>query len=173
MYDYRIVSVLTATEPITLLEAKNYIRVTNDQDDTLIENMISEGRQLAETYLSKDILSRSREVFISYVDREIKLPYAPIDTDVDITVTVEDNLIAADQYSTFGYEDPAVRLSSVPARDVKITYTTKGLGTEVKQGVLAATAFLYKAAGRGEMDTMKNIMTDYKSLLAPYRKLYI
>ena len=169
--DYRIVSVL-GTDKITLAEAKNYIRITNTQDDTLIESMIGQAHNLAETYVSKDILAKSREVYIPYPCKEVFLPFAPIDTSVALVVTVEGSVLTAGDYTSFGYENPAIRLQE-GARDVKIEYTTKGLGDEVKQGLLAAVAFLYKAAGRGDLEKMKNVMSDYKALLAPYRRLYI
>lgn len=182
--DNRIVSVLTTTEPITVDEAKRYLRVTHTRDDSLITSMISQGRQLAETYLSKDILSRQRELYLPFVDREFDLPYAPIDTTVAITVTIDGTLQTVNEgYSTFGFENPSVRLGTTSYGrsgitrgafyDVMVTYTTRGFGDEVKQGVLAATAFLYKAAGRADADSMANVATDYKSILAPFRKLYI
>ena len=170
--DYRIISVLSANEPITLAEAKNYIRITNTQDDTLITSMITQGRQMAEAYLSKDVLSKQREVYIPFADQEFYLPFSPIDQSVALEIEVDGVAITTDDYTTFGYENPSIRLNR-GSRDIKITYTTKGLGDEVKQGILAATAFLYKAAGRGNVMEFKNIYTDYKTFLSPYRRLYI
>ena len=172
MADYRVVSVLSALEPVALDEAKNYIRITNDQDDDLVTNMIVQARQMAEAYLSKDIVAKSREVYYPFVSQEVYLPFAPIDTSVDIEVTIDGTLQTSDAYTLFGYENPSLRIPS-GSRDVKIGYTTKGLGSEVKQGVLAATAFLYDAAGRRDLATIQNIMMDWKVLLAPYRRLYI
>ena len=169
MADLRVVSV-TGTNKITLAEAKNYIRITNTQDDTLINSMIDNAHNMARAYLSKDIKATSYEYFLPFVTQEIELPFAPIDTSVALTVTVEGE---TSTFTTFGYANPSVRLDNLAARDVKITYTTTGLGDEVKQGLLACVAYLYKAAGRGDIMEMKHIMTDYKSLLAPYRRLYI
>ena len=169
--DNRVVSVLTANEPVTLAEVKLYLRINHDKDDTIIESMITQGRQMAEAYLSKDILSKSRETYIPYVTQEFTLPYSPINTSVDITIEVEGE--ETTDFTTFGHSNPSVRLGFKPAKDVKISYTTSGLGTEIKQGVLAAVAYCYKASGRANLEEQKNIFTDYKSLLAPYVTLYI
>ena len=173
--DYRVVSVL-GEELISLAEAKSYIRITNTQDDLLVSNMISQAHSMAEAYLSKDVQSKQREVYIPFVDREFYLPFSPIDQSVALVVEVEGQTLADDDYSTFGYENPSIRLER-GSRDVKVTYTTKGLDAEVKQGLLAATAFLYKGGGRmdseGTAPGTRYVSTDYKSFLAPYRRLYI
>ena len=169
MADLRVVSV-TGTNKISLAEAKNYLRVTNTMDDTLISSMIVNAHNMARTYLSKDILATSYEYFIPYVSQEFLLPFAPIDTTVTITVEVEGE---ATTFTTFGYDNPYIRLNDGSGRDIKVSYSTTGLGDEVKQGLLACVAYLYKAAGRGDIMEMKNVMSDYKSLLAPYRRLYI
>ena len=170
MADLRAVSVI-GTDKITLAEAKNYIRITNTQDDALVQSMITNAHNMVRTYLSKDIVSTSYEYFIPYVSTEVELPFAPINTSIDLIVEVEGQ--AYTDFTTFGYANPSLRLGSNIAKDVKVSYTTSGLGDEVKQGLLACVAYLYKAAGRGELMEMKNIMSDYKTLLAPYRKLWI
>ena len=170
MADLRVVSVI-GTDKISLAEAKNYLRVTNTRDDALITSMIPRAHEIARAYLSKDIKAKSYEYYIPYVTQEIDLPFAPIDTSVAVTVTVDGE--AYTDFTLFGHGDPSLRLGAIPARDVKISYTTAGMDTEADSGLLAAIAYLYKAAGRDNIMEMKNVMSDYKSLLAPYRKLYI
>lgn len=169
--DNRIVSV-TGVERVTLAEVKNYIRITNDLDDVLLESMIDQAHQMAEVYLSKDIIAKQRIAYIPYVDREVYLPFTPLDTTVPLVITVDGTQLTTDEYSTFGYENPSLRFSE-PLRDVEIAYTTKGLGEEVKQGLLACVAFLYRAGGRGDEALVMNVTTDWKVFLSPYRRLYI
>ncbi len=145
----RVVSITDATEPVTLVEAKNYLRVTNTQDDTKITSQITAARTIAEQYLSRDILPRTREQFIyrdESLDGRIELYNGPIDS-VD-GVTIGDTEAVLDE----GYElvgltnEPYVRLSNRGAEEVLIEYTTEGFaGNEsVKQGVLAILAELYE-----------------------------
>ena len=137
MADNRVVSVLGSSDSIvTLEEAKLYVRVKNDRDDTIISNMIAQGIELAETHISRDILSRQREHYIPFVNKEVYLPFTPLLTTVPIQVEVDGTDLVLDEgFTTFGFENPAIRIGSTPygesrviSYDVKITYTTKGFG---------------------------------------------
>lgn len=85
----RVVSITDATEPVSLTEAKNYLRVTNTQDDTKITSQITAARSIAEKYLNRDILPRTREQFILQVeaiDGNIDLYNGPIDSVDAVTI---------------------------------------------------------------------------------------
>ena len=51
------------TEPITLQQAKNWLRLDHTDDDARITSLITTARQRAEKYLRRDILPKNREVF--------------------------------------------------------------------------------------------------------------
>ena len=173
--DVRVVSVIDDTAPITLAEAKNYLRITNDQDNAEITSEITAAVELAENYLSRDILPRSRQVFFNRVTEPFTLPYAPIDTTVDITITVD-----GDPYTEFevkGFNNPTIVLNYqvvengefyvIDTRDVIVSYTTLGINdANIRQGVLAAVAFQYY--GRDA-----KMATNYTSFLSPHRKLFV
>ncbi len=164
----RVVSITDATEPVTLTEAKNYLRVTNTQDDTKITSQITAARSIAEKYLNRDILPRTREQFIlrdESIDGNIELYNGPIDS-VD-TVTIEGvEAVLDDSYELIGLSNEPLVSVERNSREVKIDYTTEGLaGNEtVKQGVLAILAELYEY---GEVRN-KWIWT----ILSPVKKLY-
>ena len=173
--DVRVVSVTDSTEPITLAEAKNYLRIENVKDDALITSQISAARELAENYLSRDILPRQRQVFFNRVSEPFTLPYAPINTGVDITITVED--VAYTDFEVKGFNNPTIVMNYqieengdfyiIDTRDVLVSYTTLGINdANIKQGVLAAVAFLYY--GRDA-----KMATNYTSFLSPHRKLFV
>ena len=173
--DVRVVSVINSTEPVTLAEVKNYLRIANSEDDALITSQITAAVELAENYLSRDILPRSRQVFFDRVTEPFKLPYAPIDTSVDITVTVEG--VDYTEFEVKGFNNPTVVLNYqvvengdfyvIDTRDVLVSYTTLGINdANIKQGVLAAVAFLYY--GRDA-----KMATNYTSFLSPHRKLFV
>ena len=173
--DVRVVSVTDSTEPITLAEAKNYLRIENVKDDALITSQISAARELAENYLSRDILPRQRQVFFGRVTEPFTLPYAPINTAVDITITVDG--VAYTEFQVKGFDNPTVVMNYqvvengdfyvIDTRDVLVSYTTLGINdANIKQGVLAAVAFLYY--GRDA-----KMATNYTSFLSPHRKLFV
>ena len=173
--DVRVVSVTDNTEPITLAQAKNYLRIENVEDDALITSQITAARELAETYLSRDILPRQRQVFFNQVSEPFTLPYAPIDTTVDITITVEGN--AFTEFEVKGFDNPTIVMNYqieengnfyiINTRDVLVSYTTSGINdANITQGILACVAFLYY--GRDA-----RMATNYTSFLAPHRKLFV
>ena len=174
-FDTRVISIVSNTEPVTLQEAKNYIRIRHDKDNDLITSQISTARELAETYLSRDILPRQREVYMQVVDQPFKLLWAPIDTTVDITMTVDG--VSFTDFKVNGFADPTIIVDSygdyngeykyINTRNVKVQYTTAGLvDSNIKQGVLAAVAFLYY--GRDA-----KMSTNYTAFLAPHKTLFV
>ena len=160
--DLRVVSTNTATEPITLAEAKAYIRITNTEEDTLITSMITNARMQCEKYLNSDILPKTRTLFLNYTDAPINLPYAPIAT-VD-SVTVDGAVQALDEgYEILGLDNPLISLDQVTAEKVSITYTTAGISDiSLYQGILAYIAWLY----HGRDATMP---TNWKAWLSPFK----
>ena len=62
------------SEPITLSEAKNYLRVDYSEDDALITALITSARVRLEQYAGVAMTERTLQV-IAYVDDLIELPY--------------------------------------------------------------------------------------------------
>ena len=146
---------------VSLAEVKNYLRITNTQDDTEIQDMIDNSIDAIERFLATDILAKSRQMYVSQVDEPINLYYAPVDTSVDITATAQGE---ATTFTELGIEDPLLRFDG-NACDVKISYTTKGIQdlSKIKQGIKARVAWLY--FGRTAM-----MSTNWKAFLSPYKR---
>ena len=144
----REVSITNATEPVTLAEAKNYLRVDNSVDDTKITSMISAARAIAEAYINRDILPRQREQYIlrdTSSDGVIELYNTPINSSVAVTVSLEG--VATTNFELLGPSDnPYISLDLTGANEVNITYTTLGLTSSetVRQGILAILSELYE-----------------------------
>ena len=68
-----------ASEPITLTEAKNYLKVDFDDDNDLISGLITSARVRLEKYAGVAMTARTLQT-VAYVDEFIELPYAPINT---------------------------------------------------------------------------------------------
>lgn len=171
--DLRIVSTIGTTEPVTLQEAKTYIRVTNAEEDTLVESMIENARMHVEKYIHSDIVSKQRALFLPYMDQPINLPYAPV-TQID-SILQDGTTLTTDDYSSDGLDNPLVSIGGagfsfssapfrmVPQQNVQITYTTTGVANaQIKQAVLCCVAWLYH--GR---DAKMN--TNWKAFASPFR----
>lgn len=167
--DNTVVSVTGTTEPVTLAEAKNYLRIDNTRDDDLITGLITNARTDAERFLNSDILAKQRRTHLNYFVEPINLWYSPIAT-VD-GVTVEGTALVVDEgYTVEGLNNPLICLSDLIAEDVQITYTTAGITSlaevdenSIKFGILALIAWKYY--GR-----TAEVMTNWKAWLTPYKQ---
>lgn len=170
----RIISTTGTTEPVTLAEAKNYLRINNTADDDLITAMIVNARLQAENYIDSDIVTKQREAYVFSVDEPINLQYAPIATIDSVTIRGE-AATENERYRVQGSPDPYItfgtgasdingNFGSFPENDITITYTTAGVSNNsIKQGVLCLVAWLYY--GR-----TAEMMTNWKTWLTPFRR---
>lgn len=162
-FDSRVVSVVTTTDPVTLEEVKSYLGVEGTDDDTLLTGIITQAVNIAEGYLDRDIKAKERELFYPYLAEDINLLWAPIDTSVTVTVSVDGT--ATTDFELLGFDDPLFRLGGRVGRDVTISYTTAALANaDVKQGILALCGHIYPRS---------DIKLNWKSWLAPYKRLWI
>lgn len=114
-----LISVATEAEPITRTEAKLAIRVDSSIEDSLIDNLIKDARELCEEELELSLVEKTWEVAQdSLYPSTIELPYGPVRSITSFTYVDTggaDTLLAADQYRLDAYVVPTVL---VPAYDV-------------------------------------------------------
>lgn len=160
--DNKIISTIGITEPVTLLEVKNYLRITNTRDDDFINSIIPNARIRAERYLNSDIVSKQRREYFDNICEAINLRYAPI-TQVD-SVLIDGETMAVDvDYTVEGLDNPLFKLEQSSADKVTITYTTAGIDASlVKPGVLALVAELYHSR-------TEKVSTNWRSFLSPFK----
>ena len=148
-----IVSVVAGQgEPVTLAEAKRYLRIeNNDRDDAQVQSFINTSITRAEKYLNSDILAKNRELVFNRLESDpFSLLFAPLNLERDadgaltnFTISVTDGdtdtvLEEGDGWDLLGGgNDPLIRFD-YQAYDVKIEYVTSGLPfDEYKAGLLA------------------------------------
>ena len=80
----------TGSEIVANSELKAYARIETSDDDTIVAEMIKSAREKCEAYINRDIVAKTRTLFISDVHRsgeygdlyrrkiKIVLPFAPI-----------------------------------------------------------------------------------------------
>lgn len=86
--DYTLADVAPVTEVITVAEAKQYCRVSNNVEDDLFETLITQSREAVEKAANISIIPKTAIVWFNNEAGNFELPFGPIDIE---TVTVYDD----------------------------------------------------------------------------------
>jgi hypothetical protein len=73
------IKVTDGAEPISLETAKDWLRVTTEDDDTIITDLITVARQRVEAFSLISMVAKSI-VLTGYIELPLFLPYSPIST---------------------------------------------------------------------------------------------
>lgn len=152
------------TEPVTLAQAKAWLRVTHDDEDDLITALITTARQICEGHISKSFVERTVTAIVRNDLGNIKLPYGPVGN-VTYVYDSEGNAYASGSYSVTGVSDK--RLAYPIASYVKVVYTAgyAVLPQQFKTALKEQLAWLY--VNRGD----ENVAPFTKVILSPYRSI--
>lgn len=169
MHQIKVISE-SATEIISVADAKNYIRIDTTADDTLLGLMIVSARKQAENYISRDIVAKNRTYYVPKTDGEIDLLFGPID-EVN-TVTVKGT---AAEYTTLGLDDLTVVLNAGPAVNVEINYDTTGMSDGLlKQVLLQMVSSLYdNRTDYVQGITVNELPSNFRRILDGYKYMFI
>lgn len=161
---------VTGTSPISLSDAKSYIRIDTDEDDDLITRMIAAAISYCENHLSRDIISKTRSYFISQAAERFSLPYAPIDS-VQSVKSNNSNIT----YETIGLNDLEIKLNQSYTDNVLTAYTTLGMADEaIKLAILQLTSTYYdNRADFVEGNTVVGIPTNVRTILNGHKTMFI
>lgn len=138
---------ITGTEPVTLAEAKLYLRIDDNAEDTLIEALISSAREWAETNTNKAIVAQT---VVAYYDKPERTFELPIGNAVALTSLTNDG-DAVTARLLFGNPSTVEITGDLPypaneRQSVVITYTA-GYATvpkRIKQAILILVADMYE-----------------------------
>ena len=75
---YLVQTVAPANEPLSLEDAKSFMRILESDDDTTIEAMIKSAREYAENYTNRQFEVATYELFTDKFVQDLKLPKNPI-----------------------------------------------------------------------------------------------
>lgn len=161
----------TGSELVNTATAKTYLRVDTSADDTLIDQMITQARIIIENYISKDIVAKTRKLYLASVDERFVLPFSPIASIQSITVEGT----ATTAYETYGLDDTIVELNSLPSKEVIVSYTTSGMSDSfLIQANLQMISTLYDNRADFVVGSIvSEIPTDVKSILSSYKAMFI
>lgn len=137
---------LEVDEPITLQEAKEYIRITEDSQDNIIEMLIVAARQAIEKFTGLSIKMSNITCIINNPDGEIELPYQPLY-----------GMITSTNYSNIETTGLLYKNLITKGKNINLAYQAgfDTVPTDLKIAILDQFAFLYD--NRGEMIGESNI----------------
>lgn len=162
------------SEPVTLAEAKLYLRVDGSAEDALVSDLIVAARMDAEQWMCRSLVTQSWKLSISGdQDTQVKLPMGPVQAVLQVVTRASNGTtrtIAAEQY---GLQGDMLRLHMLAAEEtLEISYSA-GYGhaglvpRPIKLGLLAHIAALYDNRGAG----MMVLGEQSQRLYAPYREV--
>jgi len=183
--NYKITTEPT-TEPVTLAELKEHLRITDTDEDTLITSLIKVARQWAENYENKAYMTKTITAHYDDFADELKLPVTPalaitsisyIDVNGD-SQDLDSGLYELDNYSVPSYIYPSYGSSYPSVRDepnaITVIYTAGYSATaddataiheRVKASIKLLAAHLYENRETTSEKLLREIPFGIKNLL--------
>jgi uncharacterized phiE125 gp8 family phage protein len=178
----------TGAEPVALTDAKNFLRIDQTSDDSLVGALITSARSTAEKYINKLIVQQTVTMTMDSLPCGIgfKLPYGPVQSVTSITLTDNtgttttwnpSNYIVDLSGQRIVYATAATFPSSYNvANAVVVTYVAGyGLLTDmsgVPSGIVQAIRHLISASYENR-ETAEAVPPLVCTLLSPFKKYAI
>lgn len=164
-------AVIVVMEPVTLAEAKNWIKVETDDDDAIITMLITAARQYCEGYIGQSFVERTvtaivvNELVLN--GRGIRLPYGPMGAMVSIT-DINGFVLDITSYKIIG--ESFFQISSPVSSWLECIYTAgyAVLPKQFKTAILEEIAWLYQHRG-DEVLNITPLNPIVQMILKPYR----
>lgn len=170
------------TEPVTYQEMKDYLRLSNDLEQSMIEDMITGAREFAEEYCNRAFVAKTVTQYVSELEddqTEFDLVISPVDS-VTSVARVDDEgnetaLTLNSGYWLSGDKFLTVRFTQtfstgvVSSSSYKVVYVTDAdCPTAVKRAIIeiAAEMFQNRSYAPNEFDLLGSQI----KILDKYRK---
>jgi len=153
---------IVLTEPITLSEAKLFLRTSGTTDDDLITELISSARQACERYACMSFVPRTITADINNSLGGIALPYGPI---IAVTSVKDDQDLDVNYKYLRGY------LIEPFLESLQVVYAAgySLLPKEFKTAILRQVAYLWR--NRGDMNVSNELSGSAMEILYKYRAI--
>jgi uncharacterized phiE125 gp8 family phage protein len=175
-------TVAPAVEPVSLSEARDQLRISTNDDDTILAANIVAARQAVERDTRRALITQTWRLKLDeFPKKAIRLPYSPLQSVTSITYVPDGGgttTWSASEYDVFtddepglicpvfGDDWPEIRLEK---RGITVTYVA-GYGdsatdvpAELRQAVLLQVEMLYD--GRPMFGTTSPIVEAYRSIV--------
>lgn len=131
-------------EPVTVAEAKEYLRISTSTDDSVIGHMITEAREWVEKRCGISILKKDVVAIVEVMNRQ-ELPYGPIDK-ASISATNIEGVMVSNPVLT-GLDGGYISIGGYGQFTVSYTAGMDIVPQDIKQAIKAAVAFSYENRG--------------------------
>jgi len=168
-------TVAPTAEIVTLAEAKNYLRIDYNEDDTLISSLIDTARIRLEQYAGVAMTPRTLQV-VAYVDEFIELTYYPINTISKVEYWDNTNWVEMQigNYNVLGSTTKKIYMTSPIMSEFRFTYTCGYSSTpkSIKTALLKMVGDLYEYRESSVESTKPsaNLTTAYE-LMKPFKRI--
>jgi len=166
-----------ASEPLTLSDTKLYLRVDNTDDDTLITNLITAARMIAENWLRRSLITQSWKLAYDLgIPESIWLPMGPVTSLTSVVLVNMDSTTQTIDSSTYwlnAAQNALIMFGCLIGFRIEITYTAgyadaDNVPMPIKQGMLAHIAAMYDNRGDAGDDVLP---AQSVGLYTPYREI--
>jgi hypothetical protein len=151
------------TEPVTLAQAKAWLKVTHDEEDDIISALITAARQICEGYTDLSFVERTVTAVVKNELDNIRLPYGPIGN----VTSIDDGAGTA----ITGYTITGVAQKRLCYRCsyAKVIYTAgyAVLPQQFKTALKMQLSWMY--VRRGDEEVASEISPEAKMILSAYR----
>lgn len=164
-----------ASEPVTLAEAKLYLRVDGSGDDALISDLIVAARMDAEQWMRRSLVTQGWKLTVANSSEEsLSLPMGPVQAVSQVVARAQDGTARTLASNLYRLEQGVLVLCMMPTEaTIEVSYNA-GYGhagqvpRPIKLGLLSHIAALYD--NRGEAGT-GSMAEQSQRLYAPYREV--
>ncbi len=151
----------SATEPVTLQEAKDWCRIDVTDDDTLITKLIKAARLICEHYVNMSFIARTVTAKIHNGQGDINLPYGPVTGainyfELDGTTAIDNFDLTEERGDNF--------IAVYPAG-----YADGTLPEDLRTAILTQVAFMYE--NRGDAKIATGLSLESTIILQPLRNV--
>lgn len=152
-----------------LREVKDYLRITHNYDDKIIDNLIESAVQQAEIFMGISLHSRHITLTAEKIDSFITFKYVPVIELVSITALSINN---KDIKEEIGYLDiekaRLVTQEKFVGEDIKIEYLAgyQEIPRAILHGILNHIVVMYDRP-----DNIATLTQEVRNLYLPYRQL--
>jgi uncharacterized phiE125 gp8 family phage protein len=170
-------TVAPASEPITLGEAKLYLRKDGTEDDSLIGDLIVAARMLAESWLKSSLITQEWKLSYDHgVPETVWLPMGPVNSIASVVVMNRDgssSILPSSSYYLNAARNALILDSSQLGFRIEITYgagygDASAVPRPLKQGMFSHIAAMYDHRGEPE----GNLLPEQSiALYMPFREI--
>ncbi len=171
-----VLNVVTApaSEPVTLEEAKLFLRVEHNDEDAMITGLIVAAREAAEGYMKRSLVTQTLSVaFDDYAPMQFVLPRGKVQSVESVKFidkAGDETLLTSGQYYLTAGNRALVFVVTPLSHQIEIVYLA-GFGdadavpNAIKQGMKAHVAYMYENRMNGS-----KIHGESRGYYAPFRE---